>query len=342
MYLDHNATSPMTESVAQAVSLAMRNDWANPSSPHSMGQAAFAKVEYSRIRVADELGVPSKWVYFTSGATEGNAWALSTSTHPVVCSAVEHPSVLSWAQDIIPVDSRGLIDLEALDRHLATTPALVSVMAANNETGVRQPIDEVFEICRQRSCLLHCDATQVFGRGRCDFSADYITVSAHKFGGPRGIGALISKTPPKSILQGGKQERGARSGTLNTPAIIGFGAALEEQRSWPAEERDKLEHFCLKQGGRILGGGAPRLTNTLSVLFDVPGDLLVTALDLAGIQASTGSACASGANTDSHVLRAMGIEGVPVRFSFGPDSKAEPAIAALDRIFDQKGDQCVS
>ena len=298
-------------------------------------------VQRSRLDIAERFGVAPKAVFFTSGATEGNAWVLSGTSLPVVASAVEHPSVLAWASETVPVDSAGTIDLEALETRLAQEPAMVSVMAANNETGVIQPMNDVVSICRKYGAALHCDATQVFGRMDFDVDADFITVSAHKLGGPRGIGALISKSPPDSILRGGKQERGHRAGTLNGPGIAGFAAAVRLGETWPSTERDTLEQFCRAKGGRIVGDAAARLPNTLSVLFDQPGDVLVAALDLKGIYASTGSACSSGSSQSSHVLDAMGLTGTPLRFSFGPDSRAQPAIDALEEILTQMEAACV-
>jgi len=334
MYLDHNATSPMPTAVRDAVVDAMDRFWANPSSPHRLGQAASVQVEQARRVIAERAGVAAKTVHFTSGATEGNAWVLAGQSLPVIASAVEHPSVLAWASETIGADTGGVIDTEALDRRLAEGPAVVSVMAANNETGVIQPVEEIAQICKARGARLHCDATQWFGRFTGPLFGDWITVSAHKFGGPRGVGAMISGLPPTALLQGGKQERGHRAGTLNVPGIIGFGAAINTTQQWDATrgERDKLEQYCLKVGGKTIGTTDSRLPNTASILFDVPGDLIVPALDLQGVQASTGSACSSGANQASHVLKAMSIEGTPVRFSFGPDSKAQPAIDALEAV----------
>ena len=341
MYLDHNATSPMPPSVRDAVLGAMADAWANPSSPHALGQAAAAEVQRCRQTIADALGVRPKEVFFTSGATEGNAWILSQNDVPVVACATEHPSVLDWCSETIRVDQSGVIDLQALDARLQAGTAVVSVMAANNETGVIQPIDDVAGLCRRHNARFHCDATQVFGREHRNFNADYVTVSAHKFGGPRGVGALITQQPPLGILRGGKQERGHRAGTLNVPGIIGFAAAVNAQRDWNSVERDKLQRFCESRGGRVVGGETERLPNTLSVLFDHPGDLIVAALDLRGIYTSTGSACSSGSSQRSHVLAEMGIDGTPVRFSFGPDAQAQPAIEALTIVLGQLEDACV-
>jgi cysteine desulfurase len=255
---------------------------------------------------------------------------------------VEHPSVLAWADEIIAVDSGGIIDCDALEKRLKTGPAIVSVMAANNETGVIQPHEEIYRLCQQYGAKYHCDATQVPGRIDFDVHADWISLSAHKFGGPRGIGALITKEPPDGLLRGGGQERGHRAGTLNGPSIIGAGVAADEAAPILPTQRDLLERTCQSLGAVIIGQESPRLPNTLSVLFGIPGDMVVTALDLLGIQASTGSACSSGAAQTSHVLTAMGIEGTPVRFSLGPNTEAEPVIQALMSIKEQMGDLCVS
>jgi cysteine desulfurase len=340
MYYDHNATSPMPPSVQRAVSDAMADCWANPSSPHRMGQSAAMAVQRSRTAIAARLGVLPKHVFFTSGATEANAWLLSNATAPVLASSTEHPSVLAWATEQIPVDRRGLVDLDWLSGRLADGPALVSVMAANNETGVIQPISDIHTICQRFDAPLHCDATQWLGRMNEPVSADWITISAHKFGGPRGVGALVGRAPDSSLLRGGSQERGHRAGTLNVPGIVGFGAAVATAGSTSSLERDRLEAFCIARGGTVVGSGVPRLSNTLCVLFDYLGDTLVAALDLEGVFASTGSACSSGSAQESHVLRAMGIAGVPVRFSFGPDTSATPAMEALDRVLTRMGESC--
>ena len=314
MYVDHNATAPMSDAVVAAVEDAMRTSWANPGSPHRAGQGSAVRVQFARRQVAEMVGCPAKEVFFTSGATEANAWVLHSSSMPVVASAVEHPSVLDWADETIDVDESGVISLAKLEERLQRGPALVSVMAANNETGVLQPVADVRALCAKYQAPYHCDATQIPGRMDFDVQADWVTISAHKMGGPRGIGALICAKPPPALLRGGSQERGHRAGTLNTPAIVGFGAAASAVRPVSADQRDVLEAFCRRYGANVLSGNAKRLPNTLSVLFDVPGDLIVTALDLRGIQASTGSACSSGAATNSHVLTAMGVKGTPVRF----------------------------
>jgi len=341
MYFDHNATSPMPEVVCSAVSDAMANHWANPSSPHRLGQAAAIAVQRARSIVAERLGVRPKDVTFTSGATEANAWVLGKSSLPVLAASTEHPSVLEWADEVIPVDTNGVVDLDAIERRLRAGPALVSVMAANNETGVIQPIADVRRLCQAAGAPLHCDATQWVGRMPNAVAADWLTVSAHKLGGPRGVGALIGEEPPpEMLLRGGSQERGRRGGTLNAPGIIGFGVALEHSERFSSTERDRLEDFCRSRGAIIVGGAADRLPNTLCALFKHPGDMVVAGLDLEGIFASTGSACSSGSAQASHVLDAMGIRGVPVRFSLGPHTPAQPAIDALQRVLDRLESAC--
>ena len=342
MYFDHNATSPMSDSVRAAVTHAMGTHWANPNSPHRLGQAAAVQVEMARRTIAMRLGVPPKAVFFTSGATEANAWALHQPGLPVIASAVEHPSVAEWADEVIGVDSEGIIDLDALESRLKKGSAVVCVMAANNETGVIQPIEEVAKLVSDNGSRFHCDATQWVGRMDGIVRADSITVSAHKLGGPRGVGALVTLDPPKSVFRGGGQERGRRAGTLNVPGIIGFGQAVSECSAFDPVQRDTLEAFCVSRGAVILGGGAPRLPNTCSALFSVPGDLLVAGMDLEGLCASTGSACSSGSSQASQVLRAMGVDGIPVRFSLGRDSISEDAISVLGQVLDQMEVPCAS
>jgi cysteine desulfurase len=204
---------------------------------------------------------------------------------------------------------------------------MVSVMAANNETGVIQPTAHVAKLCARYGVCFHSDATQVPGRVPMP-QADAITLSAHKFGGPHGVGALVMATPPEGLLLGGGQERGRRAGTTNTAGIAGMGAAAEvalQQGTFDSGPRDALEAALLDHGAQLIGGGAPRLPNTCTILAKVPGDLIVAALDLAGIAASSGAACSTGSTKSSRTLRAMGLDGMPVRFSFGHDSQAHPA-----------------
>ena len=348
MYLDHNATTPMPPEVRAALLRAVDEDWGNPSSAHAQGQRAAVALDQARLQVAALGDWAPGALSFTSGATEANAWALggfgATDRPNVVVSAVEHPSVLAWATRVVPVDSDGRVDISALDDALDDTVGVVSVMAANNETGVIQPVGEVARLARARGITSHCDASQLPGRLPVRLDADMVTLAGHKFGAPPGVGALIAETPPPPILRGGGQERGRRAGTHNLPGIVAMGAAAQlasVRGVMPSHERDALEAFCISRGASILGAGAPRLPNTTLVAFDLPGDVIVAGLDLEGIAASTGSACGSGAARASTVVQAMGLSCVPVRFSFGWDSQSAPAIEALCRVLDRMDRACV-
>jgi cysteine desulfurase len=336
-YLDHNATTPLLRGARDAIERASEEAWANPASAHAWGRHASAILEAARGDVAALVGRKPADVTFTSGATEANSWLLGSMKGRIVASAVEHPSVRDWATDLVRVDARGVLDLDAFAAALGDDVAIASVMAANNETGVIQPIVEVRALTQARGIPLHVDATQLPGKVPFDVEADFVTLTAHKFGGPKGVGVLVGERPPSPLLRGGSQERGRRAGTVNVPGIAGMGAAarVARERTIDPRERDRLETAVRALGGRVVGEGAPRLPNTSLVLFDVPGDLVVMALDLAGIGASTGSACSSGAHEPSFVLAAMGLEGVPVRFSLGWDSDVGAAIDALPRILEQ-------
>ncbi len=303
-------------------------------------------LDRARQQVGALVGRDPRQVFFTSGATESNAWALrGLGPGLVLTSAVEHPSVLAWADRIAPVDRRGVVDVAALRAQAASLAgelAVISVMAANNETGVLQPIAEIAALARSLGVPFHCDATQLPGRLRMEIDADLITLSAHKFGGPRGVGALVTALELDPLLRGGPQERQRRAGTHNIPAIAGMGAAAAVLGAMDPGPRDALEATCRALGARILGEGAPRLPNTLSVLFGVPGDLVVMALDLEGVCASNGSACSSGAAADSHVLAAMGLSGIPVRFSVGADAEVGEVCRIIERVIKTMEASCVS
>lgn len=356
IYLDHNATAPLLPAARAAMLDALDRCWANPDSPHAAGRAAAMAVDRARSAVAALVGRDPRELIFTSGATEANALALSglcSDERPEVwVSAVEHPSALAWGTRRMPVDGRGVIELAALEAALgkgADRVAVLSVMAANHETGVLQPVAEVAELARRAGVPFHCDATQIPGRVTFTFDADLITISAHKFGGPKGVGALLSRARLRPLLRGGSQERGRRAGTPNVPGIVGMGAAAAEIAGTTQDPgaRDRLEAACRALGGLILGEGAPRLPNTLAVLFPVPGDLVVSALDLEGIAVSAGATCASGSSAPSPVLAAMGVHGTPVRFSLGPDSRSpvgcvEAALPALARVMARMEVLCAS
>ncbi|MDP2317450.1 MAG: cysteine desulfurase family protein [Pseudomonadota bacterium] len=337
IYLDHNATSPLCDAALEAMM-----PWfgipTNPFSAHRYGRAAAAAVDRARGQVAALAGWTRDGVYFTSGATEANNTVLSRGRWMV--SAVEHPSVYVWADAFLGVDECGRVRLE----ELAAPGALdgfdgLSVMLANNETGVIAPIVEIAKIARGAGVLLHVDASQAPGRIPMRIAADFVTLSAHKFGGPQGMGALLVRAglSPEPLLRGGPQERGRRAGTPNVAGIVGMGAAAAA--TFPAmspARRDRLERALVAIGGRVAGAGADRLPNTTAVAFDgIEAADLVMALDLEGVAVSAGSACSSGAAEPSHVLRAMGFAGSAVRFSLDAgtsDADVDEAAAAVARV----------
>ncbi|MBT3766547.1 MAG: cysteine desulfurase [Rhodospirillaceae bacterium] len=323
VYLDHNATTPARpeaiEAVVEALSLV-----GNASSVHREGRAARRIIEDARSRVAALVGAGETDVVFTSGGTEANNLAIrGGSRMRVLVSAVEHLSVLEAKREveIIPVDTDGIIDMEALERLLAKEDglALVSVMLANNETGVIQPVQAIGEICRRYGALLHTDAVQAAGKIPVQLTGlgvDLMTLSAHKIGGPMGVGALIAT--PRAALTGvsfgGGQEKGLRPGTENLPAIAGFGKAAEiaadKVKSFAALawRRNDLERRILEisPDAQIFGAGADRLPNTSCIAMPgVDSETQVMALDLDGVSVSAGSACSSGKVAISHVLEAM-------------------------------------
>jgi len=324
-YLDHNATTPVRPTAAAAVVAAL-DVTGNPSSVHGAGRAARRMVEDARDCIAGLFGAGAASIVFTSGGTEANTLALTGSRRRVLVSDVEHASVLGVRTDVqrIRVDSDGVVDVDALDALLAASdePALVSVMLANNETGVIQPVAEVAEIAHRYGANVHCDAVQAAGKIAVDVAAlgvDAVSLSAHKLGGPTGVGALIvaddSLIAP--MLRGGGQERGRRAGTENLPGIAGFAVAAKEavDELGPFAElaalRDDME-AALRQRvpeTRFYGIETERLANTSCFASpSIGAETQVMALDLAGIAVSAGAACSSGKVAPSHVLRAMGAD----------------------------------
>ena len=368
VYLDYNAGAPLRPEVAAAIAAA----WAapgNPSAVHGPGRAARARVEAARAEVAALVGADPAGVIFTSGGTEANAALLAGLAAPrLLLSAIEHPSLAVAAAarggEEIAVGPDGVIDLADLDRLLAADPrpALVSVMLANNETGVIQPVAEAARLVHARGGWLHCDAAQAAGRiavGLDALAADFLTLSAHKMGGPPGIGALVLADPSQqlaSLLLGGGQESGRRAGTENLPGIVGFGAASALVGDDLAPDgptfrvgalRDRLEKLALARvpTARVIGADAPRLGNTACLaLPGLAGATQVMALDLAGIAVSSGPACASGRQRSSRVLAAMGlpdaVAGAAIRVSLGWASTAEDVdrfVAAWGELAGRKG-----
>lgn len=320
-YLDHNATSPLRPAAFDAMAEALRAG-GNPSSVHKAGRAARAAVDKARRQVADLVGALPAEVIFTSGGTEANNMALrGAGRRRLLVSAIEHESVRNSAPDaeVVPVDANGVLDLGALEKALArlSEPALVSVMLANNETGVVQPIADVVRLARAAGALVHCDAVQ--GAGKMPLSihglgVDYLSLAAHKLGGPTGVGALVVRAgaPLATDRKGGAQETNRRAGTENLSGIVGFGAAATEAlRGLDVQSlRDKLELALVQiaPAARIHGAGAPRLCNTTFISMPgVSSETQVMAFDLAGVCISAGSACSSGKVHQSAVLSAMGV-----------------------------------
>ncbi|MSP51576.1 MAG: cysteine desulfurase [Alphaproteobacteria bacterium] len=328
-YLDYNATAPVRPEVVAVIAEALEYG-GNPSSVHAAGRVARRAVEDARERIAALVGASPADVIFTSGGTEANNLALGGNVgRRLIVSAVEHGSVLGAAflldphTEVVPVDSSGVIDLGALERALATNdrPAVVALMLANNETGAIQPVAEAASIAHRFDALLHCDAVQPFGKiplAMPDLGADLLSLSAHKMGGPQGVGALV-KRPSVAIKAraiGGGQERGWRAGTENVAGIVGFARAAElaladlDRMAEIGRLRDALEARlrAVTPRATVFGAGAERLPNTSCLSMpDVGSETQVIALDLAGVAVSAGAACSSGKVARSHVLQAMGL-----------------------------------
>lgn len=364
VYLDWNATAPLRPEARDAVLVAL-DVCGNPSSVHGEGRRARRILQDARAAVAASLGAELEAVVFTSGATEANGLALTPGLHrtampPVerlIVSAIEHASVLSGGRfakgciETAPVNPSGVIDLAQLDRLLADKPsALVSVMLANNETGAIQPIADVADLVRTHDGVLHVDAVPAFGKIDIDFKGlqiDLLSISAHKIGGPKGVGALLVAEGLRGLeptLTGGGQEKGRRAGTENLPGIAGFGAAAKIA----ATDRERFARHCdtlrrrLEDGLKqivastiIFSEEAPRLPNT--TLFTAPGlhaETAVIGFDLEGIAVSSGSACSSGKVQPSHVLEAMQVGPAlargGIRISFGWETTENDIDRALE------------
>jgi cysteine desulfurase len=370
IYLDHNATTAPAPEVVSEMLDALQRAWANPSSTHEPGQAARRLLADARTRVARFLGCQGAELVFTSGATEANHQAVlgalalgrAQGRHRLVVSAVEHPGLLALADrlaaegvlvDRIPVDAQGRLSLDAARRLIGADVALVSVMGANNETGVLMPIAELAEATRAAGALLHVDATQLVGKSHFQFvgsGADLVSVSAHKLHGPKGVGALmVRKGLALPALLSGRQERHRRGGTENIPGIAGFAAACERAGRTLSDDlahllalRQALEDGLLRAlpGAHLYGDQAPRLPNTSCLRFGVlDSEQVLGKLERAGIVASSGAACAAGSTQPSHVLLAMGESALQakagVRFSTGPDTtlaELQQTLAAVQRV----------
>ncbi|MDE2333202.1 MAG: cysteine desulfurase [Rhodospirillales bacterium] len=320
VYLDANASEPLRPQARAAVLAALEAD-ANPASVHAPGRAARTILDAARDALAACFGAHPGRVVVTSGGAEANALAIHVlgQGRRLIVAAVEHDSVLAAAPGAatLPVQADGTARLDALAPLLADGPALLCLMAANNETGAIQPVREAAAICRAHGALLHVDAIQAAGRVPLDLAglgADSLAISGHKLGGPLGAGALLfaADPPVRPLIPGGGQERGMRGGTPPLPAIAGMAAAATAALAASVNDlaalRDAAERAALASGGVVVAGDAPRLANTLCVaLPGVAAATQVMALDLEGVAVSAGAACSSGKVAPSHVLAAMGL-----------------------------------
>ncbi len=358
IYLDHNATTPLDEAVfAQMRPFFVEHFGNSASRTHTFGQIAQSAVEGARESVAKLIGCDSRGIIWTSGATESNNLAIKGVTHAlrgqgrhVVTQATEHPAVLDpcvflreqgFDVTVLPVDQDGIVSPESLARAIRSDTVLVSIMYANNETGVVQPIAELAKLCRKNGILFHTDATQAIGKLEVnvkDLGVDLLSLSAHKLYGPKGVGALFVRPGLPKVrlapqLHGGGHERGLRSGTLNVPGIVGFGAAAAasiqtalRHSSRIGKLREQLETGLLTLGGvEIHGSRAPRLPNTTSAAFHGL-DAEAALVAMPSLALSTGSACTSLSVEPSHVLQAMGVSDAnirgTIRFSLGRSTTA--------------------
>jgi cysteine desulfurase len=359
VYFDYNATTPLDPGVREAMRPFLESVWGNPSSVHHVGRHARALLDEGRERASRLLGCKPSEVVFTSGGTEsanlaicGAARLLKPKGRHIIASAIEHHAVLHACEHLakkegfeltlLPVNRQGLVEVKTLEQALRPDTVLVSVMAANNEIGVVQPVAELGGLCRERGVLFHTDAVQWFGKRPFEsiqqFQADLVSICAHKIHGPKGSGALFIKSPllPEPILFGGGHENERRAGTENLAGIIGLVEALERFACRPVfdEERllplsDRLIRFLDGLPGvRFVGSREQRLANTVSFVVEGADSIaLLAGLDMEGICASSGSACSAGSIEPSHVVRALGVEerlaNSLVRFSLGRDSTFE-------------------
>ncbi len=364
IYLDGNATTRPDPAVVEAMADCLRQAWGNPSSLHLAGQSARGRLERSRHQVAQLIGAQPDEIVFTGGGTESNNWVLlgglaDAARHPVVTTAIEPQALLAPCRRLeaaggrvtrVPVGHDGVVDPAAVAAAFTPDTTLVSVMLANNETGALQPVAEIARLARAHGIPVHTDAVQAVGRLPVDVTTlgvDYLSLSAHKFHGPKGVGALYVRhgAPLPPFLVGGHQESRRRAGTENLPGIAGLGKACELAMARLTEDpprlaalRNRLESLLATPGpGLVVNGGtAPRLANTLNVSFPgVDAQALAMNLDLLGFCVSTGSACATASREPSHVLTAMGcgtdLAAGSLRISLTRDNQAEE-IEQLGRV----------
>ncbi len=361
VYLDNNATTPVLPEVFEAMRPYFGEHFGNASSIHHHGQETRAAVERARESVAALVGCRASEIVFTSGGTEGDNLAifgLSRAADHVITSTIEHHAVLNACKHLeslgcevtyVPVDGRGRIDPDDVRRALRPHTKLITIMMANNETGVLQPVEEIGKIAAEADVYFHTDGVQAAGKVAIDvkqIGCDLLSISGHKMHAPQGVGALyVSKgTILQPMLYGGRHERSRRAGTENVPGIVALGKAAELAReafqrgdlAGMSAMRDRIERSILGgiEAAGVNGEGAPRVPNTTSIYFDyIDGEALVIALDLKGLAVSTGAACSSGAIEPSHVLIAMGLRPerarASIRFSLGKQNTAEDVEFAL-------------
>lgn len=368
-YFDHNATTPPAPEVVEAVVRALRDDFGNPSSVHHFGQRAKAQLDEARSSVAELIGAEPGDIVFTSGGTEADNMALRGAAEAaeaagnrrhVIASAIEHEAVLNtvkaltrrgWTSTLLPVGASGIVAPAALASAITPQTAIVSVMHANNEIGTIQPIADLAAIAHEHGAIFHTDAVQSASKIPVDVAplgVDLLSLSAHKFNGPKGAGALWIRRGTRivSTMTGGKHERNRRGGTENVPGIAGLGVAarlargkLKAEGARIAALRDRLEHGVLARvnGTAVNGDVTARVPNTTNISFEgVEAESLLIALDLEGFAVSTGSACSSGTLEPSHVLRAMGLPAHrtqnSIRFSLGLGNTEQQVDALLERL----------
>lgn len=338
IYADNAATTRLSDAAFEAMKPYMLNEYGNASTLYKLGRSAHKAVENARGVFAKGINALPAEIYFTSGGTESDNWAIKGTAHRlagsgkkhIVTDNIEHHAVLNSAKALeregfevtyVRADKNGLVRAEDVAAAIRPDTALVSVMFANNELGTIQPVEEIGSICRSEGVLFHCDAVQAAGILPIDvkqMNIDLLSMSAHKFHGPKGVGIMYARRgcAPKTYIDGGEQERGHRAGTENVAGIVGAAAAFAEAMSERNEKadrlcamRDEIQSELLKiPGSQVNGVTAPRLPGTLNMSFDgIDGQSLIFELDLKGLAASSGSACASGSVNPSHVLLALGL-----------------------------------
>ena len=367
IYVDYAATTPIKKQVLDEMYPFLTADFANPSGVYSLAAESRMAIDSAREKVADVLNCSRNEIYFTSGGSESDNWAIlgtalanSGKGRHIVTTKIEHHAVLHSCQYLeklgfrvtyLEVDSKGLVDIEKLKGAICGDTILVSVMYANNEVGTIQPIKRIGEICREKGILFHTDAVQAMGNIPVDveeLNIDLLSMAAHKFYGPKGVGALYIKKGTKidSYIHGGSQERGKRAGTYNTAGIAGMGKAIDlacENLSAEYERlsglRDRLIGGLLEVAGARLNGapGLGRLPGNCNISFEgVDGELLLAMLDGSGIYASSGSACSAGSTDPSHVLTAMGISESmakgSLRITIGSDTGVEDTEFVISKV----------